>query len=200
MIAINVEGRITFLNSVAESLTGWTQSEAAGVSGGGLPAIIHRETRKTVESPTVRALRDGVIVGLGNHALPISKDGTERHIGPVDDSAADHNHLGELAGVLLVTETSASERRQKRSCAKAEESYHRVVDLMPAASVYMVDAVGVITFITSKPPSMWGRSPQVGDTDQRFCGSQQFRPDGTSMLHNQTPVAAALQTGVSDAR
>src|SRR5688572_30319917 len=87
VIATDTEGRVTFLNPVAESLTGWTQNEAAGVTLEQVFKIINHGTRQTVESPTVRALRDGV----------------ERPIGPTDDSAAPiRNHQGELTGVLLV--------------------------------------------------------------------------------------------------
>jgi PAS domain S-box-containing protein len=103
VIATDTEGRVTFLNPVAESLTGWTQNEAAGVTLEKVFKIINQGTRQTVESPTIRALRDGVIVGLGNQTVLIAKDGTERAIGPTDDGAAPiRNHQGELAGVLLV--------------------------------------------------------------------------------------------------
>jgi len=58
-------GRVTFLNTVAESLTGWTQQEAEGVFLETVFKIVNEDTRKTVESPTLRALREGVIVGTG---------------------------------------------------------------------------------------------------------------------------------------
>src|SRR5262249_42659094 len=77
--------RITFLNAVAESLTGWTQAEAAGQRLDEVFRIVNEQTRKNVESPAQRALREGVIVGLANHTILIRKDGTER---PIDDSAA----------------------------------------------------------------------------------------------------------------
>ena len=69
VITTDTEGRVTFLNPVAESLTGWTQDEAAGVLLEDVFNIINQDTRKTVESPTVRALRDGAIVGLANLTL-----------------------------------------------------------------------------------------------------------------------------------
>jgi PAS domain S-box-containing protein len=103
VITTDTEGRVTFLNPVAESLTGWTQGEAVGVPLEKVFAIVHPETRKTVESPTVRALREGVNAGLTNRTLLIAKDGTERPIGPINDSAAPiRNDKGELAGVVLV--------------------------------------------------------------------------------------------------
>lgn len=103
VITTDTAGRVTFLNPVAESLTGWTQGEAAGVPLENVFRIVHPETRQTIESPTVRALREGVNVGLTNRTLLIAKDGTELPIGPIDDSAAPiRDDQGELAGVVLV--------------------------------------------------------------------------------------------------
>lgn len=103
VITTDTEGRVTFLNPVAQSLTGWTQAEAAGISVETVFNIVHPETRTRVESPTVRALREGVNVGLTNRTLLIAKDGRELPIGPIDDSAAPiRNDKGELAGVVLV--------------------------------------------------------------------------------------------------
>lgn len=47
--------------------------------------IVNESTRQAVENPAIRALKEGVIVGLANHTVLIAKDGTER---PIDDSAA----------------------------------------------------------------------------------------------------------------
>jgi len=104
-------GRITFLNSVAESLTGWEQKEAEGVPLDTVFRIVNEDTHHTTESPTIRALRDGVVVGLANHTLLISKDGTER---PIDDSAAPiRNEQGEVVGVVLVFRDVAERREQE---------------------------------------------------------------------------------------
>jgi PAS domain S-box-containing protein len=78
-------GGVTFLNPVAQSLTAWTQEEAVGILLDSVFKIVNEETRHTVENPATRALREGLVVGLANHTLLISKDGTER---PIDDSAA----------------------------------------------------------------------------------------------------------------
>lgn len=116
VITTDTEGRVTFLNSVAESLTGWTQDKAAGVSLESVFKIVNPETRKTIESPTVRALRECVNVGLANNTLLIAKDGTERPIGPIDDSAAPiRNDQGELAGVVLVFRDFTEHYRQERA-------------------------------------------------------------------------------------
>jgi two-component system CheB/CheR fusion protein len=85
VIATDTEGRITTINAVAESLTGWTQGEAVGKSLDAVFNIMNEETREAVENPVQRALKGRVIVGLANHTVLIRKDGTER---PIDDSAA----------------------------------------------------------------------------------------------------------------
>ena len=105
------EGRVTFLNPVAESLTGWTQKQAAGVALESVFKIVNHETRKAVENPAARALRDGVIVGLANHTLLIAKDGTECAI--EDTASPICNDRKEVAGVVLVFRDVSERRRQE---------------------------------------------------------------------------------------
>lgn len=112
MITTDIEGCVTFLNSVAQSLTGWTQKGAAGVPLESVFKIVNEETRRPVENAATRALREGVVVGLGNHALLIGKDGTER---PIDDSAAPiRNASGEVAGVVLLFRDITERRRAEQ--------------------------------------------------------------------------------------
>ena len=68
VITTDTEGWVTFLESVA----GWTQDEAAGVALQSVFEIVNRETRRTVESPTVQALRDGAVCGLTTRMLRCS--------------------------------------------------------------------------------------------------------------------------------
>src|SRR5581483_3540575 len=95
VIATGQEGRITFLNGVAQSLTGWTQEEAAGKPLEQVFVIRDAQTGLEVENPVARVLREGRIVGLANHTRLLSKDG--RRI-PIDDSAAPIYDGGKIAG------------------------------------------------------------------------------------------------------
>jgi PAS domain S-box-containing protein len=122
VVTTDTKGQVTFLNSVAESLTGWTLQEAAGQPLGSVFRVINEESRQPVEGPTVRALREGVVVGLANHSLLIAKDGTERLI---DDSAAPvRNDNGEIAGIVLVfrdiTERRHAEQQVQDALAYAD--------------------------------------------------------------------------------
>lgn len=85
VITTDTRGLVTFLNLAAVSLTGWTLEEATGQPLDSVFRIINEESRLPVESPTVQALRESVVVGLANHSLLITKNGTER---PINDSAA----------------------------------------------------------------------------------------------------------------
>ncbi|HEY4972473.1 MAG TPA: CHASE3 domain-containing protein, partial [Steroidobacteraceae bacterium] len=85
VIATNQVGKVRMLNSVAEELTGWTSAEARALPLGQIFRIINEETRATVESPVDKVLREGRVVGLANHTMLISRDGTET---PIEDSAA----------------------------------------------------------------------------------------------------------------
>ncbi len=112
VITTDTRGSITFLNPVASELTGWTQDEAAGVPLESVFNIVNEKTRRTVENLAIRALREGVVVGLANHTLLIAKDGTEK---PIDDSAAPiRNANGEIAGVVLVFRDITERRRQEQ--------------------------------------------------------------------------------------
>jgi PAS domain S-box-containing protein len=104
------------MNPVAQALTGCTQDEAAGVPLDRVFRIINESTRKPVESPVARSLREGVAVGLANHSVLIAKDGTER---PIDDSASPiRNAKGEVAGCVLVFRDVSERKLHERQLAE----------------------------------------------------------------------------------
>jgi PAS domain S-box-containing protein len=151
VIVTDPAGRVTMLNGVAELLTGWTTIEAAGLPLPQVFTIVNEETRKQVEDPVTRTLRDGVIVGLANHTVLISKDGTER---PIADSAAPIRGDSKVVrGAVLVfrdvTEDRKAETALKGSLAR-EQSWAERQRQLAAASVTINSAttqdsiVGVI--------------------------------------------------------
>ena len=110
VITTDTSGRVTYLNAVAESLTGWTQTDALGQPLEAVFRIVSEETRQPVESPAAKALRDGAAVGLAaNHTVLLGKDGSERAI---DDSAAPiRTEAGNVSGCILIFR-DVSERRR----------------------------------------------------------------------------------------
>lgn len=100
VIVTDKRGFIDFLNPVAEALTGWKQGEASGKPLESVFNIINESSRKRVENPAMRAMHQGIIVGLANHTVLIARNGSELAI---DDSAAPiRDGDGEVNGVILV--------------------------------------------------------------------------------------------------
>jgi PAS domain S-box-containing protein len=117
VITSDGEGRVTFLNPVAEFLTGWTGQEGVGQPLGCVFRIINEESRQPVEIPSVQALQEGRTVKLASHSLLIAKDGTERPIG--DSAAPICNEKGEVSGVVLVFRDIGERRATERALEKA---------------------------------------------------------------------------------
>ena len=112
VIATDTEGRVTFLNAVAQELTGWTTEDAEGKPLEAVFAILNEKTRQPVENPVERVLREGVVVGLANHTVLIARDGTER---PIDDSAAPiRDAAGKMIGVVLIFRDVTEQRRAEQ--------------------------------------------------------------------------------------
>ncbi len=100
VITTDTKGRVTRINPIAGKLTGWNLSEAEGRPLIEVFNIINEETRKRVESPVEKIMREGIIVGLPNHTVLISKNGTES---PIADSGAPiRNDQGDIMGIVLV--------------------------------------------------------------------------------------------------
>jgi len=129
VITTDIEARITSMNAVAESLTGWTTSDATGQLLDAVFRIVNETTRKTVESPLTRALEEGVIVGLANHTVLIAKDGTER---PIDDSAAPIRRPdGESLGCVLVFRDISERHRQEAELRVRERQFRTLAESIP---------------------------------------------------------------------
>jgi PAS domain S-box-containing protein len=113
VITTDLQGYITDLNPVAESLTGWSHDDALGQPLDRVFNIVNEATRQPVENPAIRALREGVVVGLANHTVLIRKDGQEC---PIDDSAAPiRNEFGYVSGCVLIFRDVTAQRLIERN-------------------------------------------------------------------------------------
>lgn len=118
VIATDKQGRVSFHNPVAQSLTGWGDD----ARGRPLPEVFHiiyEETRQIAENPVDKVLRERIVVGLANHTILVAKDGTER---PIEDSAAPIKaDDGSIVGVILVFRDVT----EKRQAEEAREKHRR---------------------------------------------------------------------------
>ncbi|WRH65172.1 MAG: response regulator [Planktothrix sp. GU0601_MAG3] len=100
VITTDAQGNIRYFNPVAEKLTGWKAEQAKGIPLSEVLVIIHEVTRKPADNPIIKALSEGTIMGIANHAILIARDGTEYAI---EDSAAPIcNHQGQVIGAVIV--------------------------------------------------------------------------------------------------
>ncbi|EJL33389.1 response regulator [Novosphingobium sp. AP12] len=120
VIACDIEANITFLNPVAEQLTGWTVAEALGHPIVEIFHIINEDSRQVVEDPAGKVLRLGTTVGLANHTILIAKDGREV---PIDDCGSPIiGEHGEMAGAVLVFRDIGPRRRMDEALQEAQSN------------------------------------------------------------------------------
>jgi PAS domain S-box-containing protein len=119
VITTDATGKVVFLNPMAQSLTGWTQEEAAGKPLEQIFNISDEETGAAADNPAGKALREGIVASLTDHTMLAAKDGG--HI-PIDDSAAPiRGAKGNVTGVVLVfrdiTQRREAELMEKKAAA-----------------------------------------------------------------------------------
>ncbi|NEQ51553.1 MAG: EAL domain-containing protein [Leptolyngbya sp. SIO3F4] len=128
VLTTDAVGRITYLNPVAEILTGWSNQEVIGKPLGDILVILNETTRAPIENAVARVLRDGQMTEVLDHCLLVSRDGTEYGI---DDSAApicDRN--GHMLGVVMVFRdvTQARKTSQQLSWQASHDSLTGLVN------------------------------------------------------------------------
>lgn len=111
VITTDAMGDVTFMNPVAEAMTGWTLAEAQGRGLEQVFAIYSEETHRPAENPAARVLRDGRVVGLANHTVLRARNGFET---PIDDSGAPiRGEDGRMLGAVLVFRDATREKRER---------------------------------------------------------------------------------------
>ena len=100
VITTDMNSNVTYLNPVAESMTGWTKEDAIGKPVLEVFRILNESTRKLAANPVDVVLAHGQVCGLANHTMLIAKTG---HEFAIEDSAAPIKSVeGEMLGVVLV--------------------------------------------------------------------------------------------------
>ncbi len=113
IIATDEHGRVTFINPVAQDLTGWSSAAAHGESLDNVFRIVNEDTRQPVDNPALRAIREGKVFGLANHAILLTKDGSEI---PIDDSGSPiKDETGAVIGAVLIFRDITQRRKAERA-------------------------------------------------------------------------------------
>lgn len=112
VLSTDISGNVTYLNLVAEKMTGWSREEALGRPLAEVFQIIHGDTRGVVRNPLELAIRENKAVGLSADCVLIRRDGVECAI--EDTAAPIHDRNGQVAGAVVVFH-DVSESRAMRA-------------------------------------------------------------------------------------
>jgi diguanylate cyclase (GGDEF)-like protein/PAS domain S-box-containing protein len=100
VLSTDISGGITYLNAVAESMTGWSSDDAVGRPLAEVLKIIDGSTREPSPNPMELAVAENNTVRLASNCILIRRDGCESAI---EDSAAPiHNRAGVVTGAVIV--------------------------------------------------------------------------------------------------
>ena len=123
------DGKIDIMNPIAQDLTGWSMSDAAGKT---LPEVFDLSNALTGEKadcPVEKVIKYGKIVGLANHTVLKSKDNKEYQI--ADSAAPIRNSSGEISGVVLVFRDVTQEYELHEKIRKSKERFDNVLKAVP---------------------------------------------------------------------
>ncbi|MEO5796943.1 MAG: EAL domain-containing protein [Rhodoferax sp.] len=121
VVATDAEGKITRMNGVAERLTGWSLSEAAGRPLSSVFRIVNASTREPVVDPVQLVMARGDVVGLANHTALLARSGAEYQI--ADSAAPIRNAHGQIVGVVLVFSDVSESYRVHRQLEENEARF-----------------------------------------------------------------------------
>jgi len=100
VVTTDVDGRITYLNPVAQRMTGWSASEACGRPLQEVVRIIEAESREPPRDPLRMAMHDDAATGLSENCLLVHRDG---HESAIEDTATPiHDRHGRVTGAVIV--------------------------------------------------------------------------------------------------
>ena len=127
VITTDAEGRIDYINPVAQDLTGWDMRSARGTPVVEIMTIINEHTRATVENPVMRCLKEGRVITLEENSILIARNSEEV---PIQDSAAPiRDRIGNIIGSVIVFHDVSKESRLFRQLSY-QASHDALTDLI----------------------------------------------------------------------
>ena len=113
VITTDRDGRIDYMNPVAEQLSGWGKEEGRGEKLGTVLRLLDEVTHEKLENPLVRCLREGQLVHFAEHSVLLNRLGQE--IAIQDSAAPIRDRGGDIVGAVVVFRDVTKERRLKRA-------------------------------------------------------------------------------------
>jgi PAS domain S-box-containing protein len=197
VIATDMNGTVTFMNPVAQSLTGWTQAQAKGKSMDLVFDIVNKDTRLPVENPVKKVFREGKVVGLADHTLLLSKGGEEYDI---EDSAAPIlANTGEGFGVVLVFRDITEKKRVEEETRRQKELLQLILGSI-ADGVVVADSNGKFLLFNAAAEHIVGIGATDAPPDQWSVRYGSYLPDTVTLYPpNELPLVRAMRGESFDA-
>jgi len=203
VITTDQTGLITFLNPTAEKLTGWQADEAVGKKLNEVFNIINEKTGRKAVNPIQKILEKGIVTGLANHTLLITKKGLRI---PIDDSGApikDEN--GRVRGAVLVFRDITEKRLAQTALQQEKNLLRTVIDNIPD-KIYAKNTDGVFILCNTAVLERMGKSDQsevIGKTDfdllprelaaQFYANEQAIIRTGAPLIGHEEPLDQSPQ-------
>ncbi len=186
VISTDKNGRITRMNPVAETLTGWTKKQAEALPLNEVFTLADASGSNQHLNPTKEVLKDGEITVLPGHATLISKSGQKRriagNIAPIKDDSKN------LEGAVLVF-------RDVTRHQKSEADRLRLVSILESTSDIVATVLldGTITYINKAGKDIIGLS---GVENKKLLIGNDSQPIWAAELIESTAIPEALEKGI----
>jgi PAS domain S-box-containing protein len=135
IIAADTEGRVVFMNPVAQNITGWNESEAKGRPLNDVFYIIDEITGEKSENPVEKVIREKKLVRLADHTILIRKDGSRITIN--DGASPIIDDSGNLHGVVIIFRDDSEKRKTEAALKSSEETARALLNSPPDTSMLL---------------------------------------------------------------
>ena len=197
VITCDTDGRVTFLNPVAEALTGWKSDDARELPIQRVFLLVNEDTHQPIEDPVALVLQEGRPSKLSNHTALVTRDGREV---PVEDSAAPIlDAEGRVIGAVLVfhdvTEKRRAQETLQRLLATVQKEKERLSCLLNSINdeILFADTNRKITLANPSAVREFSLNLSDGiDAAAMAAGLEVYRSDGSLRPVEEAPLLRSL--------
>ncbi|WPC39354.1 response regulator [Clostridium sp. JS66] len=196
VIVVDMDGKIAFLNSAAEGITGWSLQEAENESFNTIFPLINISTGEKVKSPIDNVIKLGKSVGLTKNSGLITKDNRKKYISA--NSSPIKDDLGNFIGIVVVFRDITRIRSIELELINKEHGFKALFNSVPVGVVILdedgiVYAVNncVLKFLNIKKTQIIGKAVGNG-----FCCKNSF-DDKRGCGHGENCKSCSLRKAIT---
>ncbi len=182
-------GRVSFMNPIAEALTGCSREDAVGHDLPDVYRVVHERSRAPIQSSAMQALETGGTVGLASNSILISQIGIETPI--EDNSALIRDRYGSVIGAVLVFRDATERRRTESALRESEERFRTMADSAPVL-IWVTDSRGNFSVFNQPWLDFTGRRAELEKGDGWSVG---VHPDDAGAFRQAFNMALADRAG-----